>query len=224
MKQPGCKKRKQGLILLELLLAIAIFALATVSVFTLFIGGTQGVIIGLEKTKAFLLSNEALEAAAGTSPVTQFILHLLSVIGGITVVLIVLAVRDRMANMAPNLMRIVVIGGSIGGALWLTATFTEIAGVPAILNAKDASAYIAAMALTDGLLGASEFALGWALLLIACAALKYRDLPKMLCYILALKGAVMIVTFGVSALQTAGAVLGIISYPWLGIMLLRKKS
>lgn len=167
---------------------------------------------------------KALEAAASTSSVTQFISHLLSVIGSITVVLIVLAVRDRMVNMAPNLMRIVVIGGSIGGALWLTATFAEIAGVPEILNGKDASAYMAVMALNDGLLGASEFALGWALLLIACVALKHRDLTKMLCYVLALKGAVMIVTFGVSALQTAGAVLGIISYPWLGIMLLRSKS
>lgn len=43
---------------------MAVFAIATVSVFTLFIGGTQGVIIGLEKTKGFLLSNEALEAAS----------------------------------------------------------------------------------------------------------------------------------------------------------------
>ena len=182
------------------------------------------VLLGVVQTVGWEDPVKALEAAASTSPVTQFISHLLSVIGGITVVLIVLAVRDRMANMAPNLMRIVVIGGSIGGALWLTATFTEIAGVPAILNAKDASAYMAAMALTDGLLGASEFALGWALLLIACVALKHRDLTKMLCYVLALKGAVMIVTFGVSALQTAGAVLGIISYPWLGIMLMRNKS
>lgn len=167
---------------------------------------------------------KALEAAAGTSPVTQFISHLLGVIGSITVVLIVLAVRDRMANMAPNLMRIVVIGGSVGGALWLTARMTETVSLPAILDAKDASAYMGVMALNDGLLGASEFALGWALFLIACVALKYRDLPKMLCFVLGLKGALMIVTFGVSALQTAGVVLGIISYPWLGIMLLRSKS
>jgi hypothetical protein len=182
------------------------------------------VLLGVVQTVGWEDPVKALEAAASTSPVTQIIGHLLSVIGGITVVLIVLAVRDRMAIMAPNLMRIVVIGGSIGGALWLTATFTEIAGVPAILNAKDSSAYMAVMALTDGLLGASEFALGWALLLIACVALEHRDLTKMLCYILALKGAVMIVTFGVSALQTTGAVLGIISYPWLGVMLMRNKS
>jgi hypothetical protein len=182
------------------------------------------VLLGVVQTVGWEDPVKALEAAASTLSATQFISHLLSVIGGITVVLIVLAVRDRMVNMAPNLMRIVVIGGSIGGALWLTATFTEIAGVPAILNAKNASAYMAAMALTDGLLGASEFALGWALLLIACVALKHRDLTKMLCYVLALKGAVMIVTFGVSALQTAGVVLGIISYPWLGIMLMRSKN
>jgi hypothetical protein len=161
---------------------------------------------------------------ASASVTAEFISNLLGILGSIAVVLMILAVRDRMEKMAPNLMRIVVIGGSIGGALWLAAALTGIAGVPTILKAQDASAYVAAMALTDGLLGASEHALGWALLLICWVALKNRDLPKVLSYILGLKGVIMIVTLGIIQLQAAGGLLGIISYPWLGIALLRSKS
>ena len=162
--------------------------------------------------------------SASSSPVREFTSNLLVVLGSIAAVLLVLGVRDRMEKMAPNLMRIVVICGAIGGALWLTAALTGITGVPEILNAKDASAYMAMMALVDGLEGACEHALGWALLLICWVTLKNRDLPKMLSYILGFKGVVMIVTFGMYPLQLAGVILGIISYPWLGIMLLRGKS
>jgi len=162
--------------------------------------------------------------AIDASPIEAFIYNLLSVLGSIAIVLVVLAVRDRMEKMAPNLMRIVVICGSIGGALWLTASFTGIAGVPEILNAKDLSASMVVVAFTEGLLGASEHAMGWALLLICWAALRNKDLPKSLSLVLGIKGILMIVTFGMFPLQLAGALLGVFAYPWLGIALLRSKS
>jgi hypothetical protein len=68
MKLPSSKK---GSILIELLLAMAIFAIAVVTIFTLFISATQGVMIGLEKTKGTLLSTEALEAAYAFSKYDQ---------------------------------------------------------------------------------------------------------------------------------------------------------
>ena len=58
---------KKGLILIELLVAMAIFAIGIVTIFTLFISATQGVIISLEKTRGTLLSTEALEAAFSIS-------------------------------------------------------------------------------------------------------------------------------------------------------------
>lgn len=58
------KKRRRGLILIELLIAMAVFAIGVTTVFALFIGATQGVIIGLEKSRGMLLSTEALEAAS----------------------------------------------------------------------------------------------------------------------------------------------------------------
>ena len=48
-------------------MAMAIFAIGIVTIFTLFISATQGVTIGLEKTRGLFLSNEALEAATSIS-------------------------------------------------------------------------------------------------------------------------------------------------------------
>lgn len=71
MNQPGNKKEERGLILIELLLAMAIFAVSMVAILGLFINATQGVIIGLEKDRGILLSNEALEAALAISRYDQ---------------------------------------------------------------------------------------------------------------------------------------------------------
>lgn len=67
MNQTDNKKEEQGMILIELLLAMAIFAIGVITIFALFISATQGVIIGLEKTRGLLLSTEALEAAYAIS-------------------------------------------------------------------------------------------------------------------------------------------------------------
>lgn len=67
MKKTGSKKREVGLILIELLMAMAIFAISVITIFSLFISATQGVIIGLEKTRGSFLSTEALEAAFSIS-------------------------------------------------------------------------------------------------------------------------------------------------------------
>jgi len=67
MNQPDNKKGKQGLILIELLIAMAIFAISVTTIFALFVSATQGVIISLEKTRGLLLSTEALEAAYAIS-------------------------------------------------------------------------------------------------------------------------------------------------------------
>ena len=60
-------KNKQGTILIELLIAMAIFVVGTVAILSLFAAGTQGVLTGLENTKGSLLSNQALEAAYSIS-------------------------------------------------------------------------------------------------------------------------------------------------------------
>ena len=57
------QNREQGLILIELLTAMAVFAIGIITIFALFVNATKGVLISLDKTKANLLSEEKLEAA-----------------------------------------------------------------------------------------------------------------------------------------------------------------
>lgn len=65
------KNRQQGLILIELLTAMAIFAIGIIAIFALFVNATKGILISLDKTRENLLSGEALEAAYSISKSDQ---------------------------------------------------------------------------------------------------------------------------------------------------------
>jgi len=161
--------------------------------------------------------------AASTSPITFFILNLVMILVSIAYILIVLALRERM-QAAPNLMQIAVIALSINCALWFAYGVIGIVGMPSIVSAKDISALRAANAIHFGLSTSGDCAAGWVLLLIGWAALRTRGLPRILSYFSMLKGVVMILEFAAQPLMLVGLLLGIIFYPWLGIVLLRSKS
>jgi hypothetical protein len=122
---------------------------------------------------------------------------------------------------APNLMQVVVIGASIACALWIAYGLVGIVGTLSIASAKDYSAYRAVLALLSGLSLGGDGALGWALLLVGWAALKNKGLPRILSYLCVIKGVVMILEFGRAPAIVAGMLLGLVVYPWLGIVLLR---
>jgi len=61
------KNREQGLILIELLTAVAIFAISIIAIFALFVNATKGILISLDKTRENLLSGEVLEGAFSIS-------------------------------------------------------------------------------------------------------------------------------------------------------------
>jgi hypothetical protein len=174
--------------------------------------GLTGLNDSLDPAKSFKAMN--------ASPAAFYILDVELILFGIASMLMVLALRERMQIGAPNLMRIAVIGVSITAALWLAQGLIGMAGMPSIASAKDASAFRAVMAIFSGLGVAADSALGWALLLIGCAALRTGGLPRPLGYFAVLKGIVMIFEFAAQPLMLVGGVLGIIFYPWLGILLL----
>jgi len=162
--------------------------------------------------------------AASTSPITFFLFNLVNILWSIAVILIVLALRERMQASAPNLMRIALIGVSIACALWLSGGLIGIVGMPSIVSAKDVSAYRAAMGVLFGLFSTGDHAMGWALLLIGWAALRTGGLPRILSYFSVLKGIFMILQFVAQPLMVVEMLLGIVFYLWLGIVLLRSKS
>ena len=164
--------------------------------------------------------------ARSASPISFFILNLATLLCSIAYILIVLALRERMQASVPNLMRVVVIAVSVTCALWLASGSIGIFGMPSIVLAEDASAFRAANAMYFSLGFAGDSAAGWVLLLIGWAALKTRGLPRILSYLSVLKAIVMILEVAVQpfTLMLIGLLLGIVFYPWLGIVLLRSKS
>ena len=145
-------------------------------------------------------------------------------LSGIAYVAMVLALRERMQDSAPNIMRTAVIGVAIICALWFASAFIGIIGMPMIVASKDAPAFWAVFTILLALATAGDFSLGCVLLLIGWAALKSRSLPRMLSYLFLLKGIVMALEIAIALLMPVGIFLGLIFYPWLGIVLLRSKD
>ena len=163
-------------------------------------------------------------AARSASPITFFLFDVASILLSIAFILIVLALRERMQASPPNLMRIVVIGVSIGCALLLASALIGIVGKPSIVSANDASAYRAVQGVYLGLAIAGDHALGWVLLLIGWAALKARGLARILSYLLMLSAILGILEFAVQPFMFVVIFLGIIWGVWLGVVLLRSKA
>ncbi len=164
-----------------------------------------------------------INAAWSTSPITFVLFNLEPILFSIALILIALALRERMQAGVPNLMRIVVIGVSIACALLLASALIEITVSPTIASAQDLSTRKAVTAMYLGLIFAGDHALGWVLLLIGWAALKTRGLPRILSYLLMLYGIVAIFEFAVHPFMFVGVILGIIWGVWLGVVLLRSK-
>jgi hypothetical protein len=62
------------------------------------------------------------------------------------------------------------------------------------------------------------------LLLIGWAALKTKELSRILSYLLMLYGIIVILEFAVYPFMFVGVILGIIWGVWLGVVLLRSKA
>jgi hypothetical protein len=157
-----------------------------------------------------------------------------SVIMAIALVLVALALQERMRAKAPTLTRLAVVAGSVAFALMLAGTLISATGMASIAHAKDVSAYRAFTAVQNGISMAGLNAWGWALLFMGCAALQTRALPRILGYICLVCGilaGIGLVLPTVSVPGTAGLVillatvaLNVIGAIWLGVVLIRKQE
>jgi hypothetical protein len=165
-----------------------------------------------------------INAAWSTSPITFVLFNFVPILFSIALILIALALRERMQAGVPNLMQIVVIGVSIACALLLAAAIIEITVSPTIASAQNLSTRSAVTAMYLGLIFAGDHAMGWVLLLIGWAALKTRGLPRILSYLTMLYGIVLALEFAVHPFMDVGVILGIIWGVWLGVVLLRSEA
>jgi hypothetical protein len=153
-----------------------------------------------------------------------YILYFGLVLSGICYIPMVLALRERMKNSMPNIMGTAIIGVSIACTLWFAAALVGCLGMPLIVSAKDASAYTAVGTVILSVASGGDCTVGFILLLVGCAALKIKTFSRILCYVFILKGLVMILSISIEPLVIVGIILGLLFYPWLGIVLLKSEA
>lgn len=160
--------------------------------------------------------------AAAQSP-TVAIFGFLDVLVGVALLLVVLALHERLQTDSPVVTRIATTSGLAAALLFLAVGMGRFTNVSQLANlySQDptgvATAYLAASTAIEGLNNGATFAFGWWVVLISWAGLRPSGLPKFLNYLGLLLGATNIITF----LLPIPPLLGIVWFLWLGVVLLR---
>ncbi len=160
------------------------------------------------------------------SPIGTRLFSLIGILIGILLLLIALALQERMEAKAPHLMCLAVIAASVSCALYLTITISSTISLASMAGARDISVYRVALVIFSGLRSAASHAWGWALLLSGCAALRTHALPRSLSCIILLCGVMTIIQYILPPFPNPFglmvALLFAIGMLWLGVVLIRK--
>lgn len=160
------------------------------------------------------------------SPIGSRLLSPLGILIGILLLLIALALQERMQTKAPHLMRLAVMAASVSCALYLTITISSTISLASMSGARDISVYRVALVIFSGLRSAASNAWGWALLLSGWAALRTCALPRILSCMILVCGVMAIIRYILPPLPNPFglivALLFAISMVWLGVVLIRK--
>jgi hypothetical protein len=142
---------------------------------------------------------------------------------GLFIVPYVLVLKNRLEDVAPNMMWIAFIGASVASALWIFVGTIGIVARPPIIIAKDISAYRVFLGTSFSLLRMGDFAMGWAFLMIGLAGLKTVKLSNLLSWLLVFEGILYIAEMAEANLYIIASILLIITSIWIGMVLLAEK-
>jgi hypothetical protein len=166
---------------------------------------------------------------AANSPILSLV-NLIFVPLVIGIILVVLALYERLQGGSPGVVRIATAAGLVGTALFLARAMigfvapSPLAQLYAHNPAGAGAAYIALSSVIGGLGDAATFAVGSFQLLVSWAALQRGGLPKPLSYLGLLAGAVGILAFTIPQGGLIGAAIALVWSLWLGVVLLRVQS
>jgi len=160
-----------------------------------------------------------------SSPADFYAINLLLMVSIILGFTAFLALNEKMQAKAPHLMRAATIATSITTAAIIFMAISGTQLIELIAPTKDVSSYRAFNAMYSTMWVASGHAMGWACLLIGCAALGTGMFPKTpaWCYILA---GILWVRIPIPinrGLVFISYLLWLLGYVWFGIELLREK-
>jgi hypothetical protein len=152
--------------------------------------------------------------------------YIMRMLDAILIIPIALALQERMQTKVPNMMRIAVIAASAYSALVITEMIEAFFRNVLLAGMNDASAFRAFLVLHSVLGSAAFSSLGWGFLMIGCAAIKTRALPRMLGFTILPFSILLIIRFAVTLSQfqlgsNIFVLLRLIVFVWLGVVLLR---
>ena len=191
-------------------------------VFFIFVVDYSGVIDPVQKV-ALLVDNQAI----------MYIMNLIIyVVFGVFLVVLALALYDRLKAGSPALVQTATVFGLIWAGLVIASGMIFIIGMDNVVNlygqnpAQAATVWLAIDSVFDGLGGGVEIVGGLWILLVSWAALRAGELPKALNYLGVVIGVVGILTVvpGLEVLQDVFGLTQIVWFVWLGIVMLRSSS
>ena len=154
------------------------------------------------------------------------------IIWGLVMIVLALAIHDRVKNYSPATMQVATAIGLIWAGLVIASGMICNIGIETVVNlhgtdpAQAASAWVSIDVVRDGLGGGNEIVGGLWILLVSRAALRSGELPKLLNYLGLLIGVAGILS-AVPPLGELASVFGltqILWFIWVGIVLLRAKK
>ncbi len=153
------------------------------------------------------------------------------VVNGVFLVVLVLALYERLKASSPAMVQVATAFGLIWAALVIASGMLIINDLGVVVDlygedpAQAASVWLALSAVEEGLGGGVELPGGLWVLLVSWAALRAGGLPRALNYLGVVIGVAGILTV-VPALDVLGAVFGlgfIVWFVWVGIVMLRSR-
>jgi hypothetical protein len=154
------------------------------------------------------------------------------VIWGLLMIVLVLGLDDRLKLESPAISRVATVVGLIWSGFVIASGMISNIGITTVVNlyqadpVQAASVWVAIDAVREGLGGGNEIVGGVWVLLVSWAALRSRNLPRVLNYLGLLIGLAGVLS-AVPVLSELASVFGltqIVWFIWLGILLLRKKD
>jgi hypothetical protein len=154
------------------------------------------------------------------------------VVFGVILVVLAVALHERLKTQAGALMSIATSFGLIWAGLVIASGMVASVGLEAVtrLYAQDvghaAAAWSAIGAVQDGLGGGVEIVGGLWILLVSAASHRARTLPRLLCYLGFVVGLAGILTVAppLSGLGAVFGLAGILWFGWIGVAMLRQRE
>lgn len=158
------------------------------------------------------------------APGNLYVGYLLMAASYIFILIMALALHERMQSGAPYLTGLLVIAAAAGTVMQIAETVIFIRQAATIAQTQDVSAWRDLTAITDGLHFTAGHLCAWTVLISGCAILRTRSLSRILGWVLFVTGILWLPRFAVPQLGLIPALLSCVGFIWTGIALLRGKQ